>query len=96
MDDFAGEFMSGEEGAPKSAVKRLTKRIEDDMRRLTINSPEWCVCRSSRSTKVVSPPDLTASRIRRDSLNAANMAVQLLWADEKELRMEHYREVVQT
>jgi hypothetical protein len=44
----------------------------------------------------VSPPDLTASRIRRDSLNAANMAVQLLWADEKELRMEHYREVVQT
>lgn len=43
MDEFAGEFTSGEEGAPKSAVKRLTKRVEDDMRRLTINSPEWYV-----------------------------------------------------
>lgn len=33
---------------------------------------------------------------RRDTLNAANMATQLLWADEKELRMENYKEVVQT
>lgn len=56
MDDYAEEFLSGKEGAPKSAVKRLTKKIEDDMHRLTVNAPDWCV---SLLRRVVLSPRLT-------------------------------------
>jgi hypothetical protein len=32
----------------------------------------------------------------RDSLNAAQMARELLWDDEEDLGMEHFKEVSQT
>lgn len=48
MDDYAEDFLSGKEGAPKLAVKRLTKKIEDDMHRLTVNAPDWYVPPSLR------------------------------------------------
>lgn len=41
MDDFESEFMSDEEGAAKHAVKRLTKKLELEMMKLTINAPDW-------------------------------------------------------
>jgi glycerol-3-phosphate O-acyltransferase/dihydroxyacetone phosphate acyltransferase len=72
MDDYAEEFLSGEEGAAKAAVKRLTSRIADEMFKLTINAEDW------------------------DTLNAAQMARELLWEDEQDLRMEDFVEVSQT
>jgi glycerol-3-phosphate O-acyltransferase/dihydroxyacetone phosphate acyltransferase len=43
MDDYEEEFLSGEDGAAKKAVKRLTKKIELEMLKLTINAPDWYV-----------------------------------------------------
>jgi hypothetical protein len=43
MDDYEEEFLSGEEGSAKKAVKRLTKKIELEMLKLTVNSPDWYV-----------------------------------------------------
>ena len=39
--DYAEEFLSGVEGAPRSAVKKLTQQIESDLIRATINAPDW-------------------------------------------------------
>ena len=41
MDEFHTQFMSTVEGEPRSAVKRLTHRIEQDMVELTVNAPDW-------------------------------------------------------
>lgn len=35
--------MSGEEGAPRAAVKRLTAVIERELTQSTINAPDWSV-----------------------------------------------------
>jgi glycerol-3-phosphate O-acyltransferase/dihydroxyacetone phosphate acyltransferase len=42
MDDYEKEFLSEEEGANKLAVKRLTKKIGLEIRKMTVNSPNWC------------------------------------------------------
>ncbi|CED83161.1 Phospholipid/glycerol acyltransferase [Phaffia rhodozyma] len=72
VDEYSEQFLSTEEVEAKSAVKRLTKSVEDAMIELTVNAPDW------------------------DTLNAAILARQLLWANEKDLRMENFREVTQT
>jgi glycerol-3-phosphate O-acyltransferase/dihydroxyacetone phosphate acyltransferase len=41
MDEYSEEFLSGVEGAPKAAVKRLTARIEDEILKLTVNGEDW-------------------------------------------------------
>jgi hypothetical protein len=41
MDDYEDEFLSGAEGAAKKAAKRLTKKVELEMLKLTVNSPDW-------------------------------------------------------
>lgn len=41
MDAYEEEFLSTADGAAKKAVKRLTKKIELEMLKLTINSPDW-------------------------------------------------------
>lgn len=41
MDDFEDDFMSLEEGVSKQAVKRLTKRLELEMMKMSINAPDW-------------------------------------------------------
>jgi glycerol-3-phosphate O-acyltransferase/dihydroxyacetone phosphate acyltransferase len=41
MSEFEGEFLSEEEGSSRSAVKKLTKRLELDMMKLTVNAPDW-------------------------------------------------------
>ena len=43
MEDYLGQFMSGEEGAPRAAVKRLTAVIERELTQSTINAPDWSV-----------------------------------------------------
>lgn len=41
MDDYMGQFISEQEGAPRAAVKRLTAAIERELTQLTINAPDW-------------------------------------------------------
>ncbi|KAK4688147.1 hypothetical protein P7C73_g1970, partial [Tremellales sp. Uapishka_1] len=41
MDDYQEEFMSEADGADKSAVKRLTRRVDFEIRKFTVNSPDW-------------------------------------------------------
>lgn len=41
MDEFREQFMSTVQGEPRSAVKRLTHRIEQEMVELTVNAPDW-------------------------------------------------------
>jgi glycerol-3-phosphate O-acyltransferase/dihydroxyacetone phosphate acyltransferase len=41
MDAFEEQFLSEEEGANKLAVKRLTKTLELEMMKLTVNAPDW-------------------------------------------------------
>lgn len=52
MDAFEEEFMSLEEGASKLAVKRLTKRLELEMMKMSVNAPDWWVRRARRSDHV--------------------------------------------
>ena len=42
MEEYKGQFLSGAEGAPRAAVKRLTKAIENELVEATINAPDWC------------------------------------------------------
>lgn len=41
MDPYIEQFLSSDEGAPRAAVKRLTKTIEARLVELTINAPDW-------------------------------------------------------
>jgi hypothetical protein len=41
MDPYLDEFRSGVEGAPRGAVKRLTRDIEHELVAVTINAPDW-------------------------------------------------------
>lgn len=50
MDEYEPEFLSENEGAARSAVKKLTRRIEIEMFKLTINAPDWWVPRLIRLT----------------------------------------------
>jgi hypothetical protein len=41
MDAFEEQFLSTEEGQSKLAVKRLTKIIELELWKNTVNAPDW-------------------------------------------------------
>lgn len=41
MDQYEEEFMSQSEGASKHAVKKMTRAIEVELRKTTVNSPDW-------------------------------------------------------
>lgn len=41
MDIFEEEFMSEAEGANKHAVKKLTRTLEVELRKATVNAPDW-------------------------------------------------------
>ena len=41
MSAYKDEFMSDIEGAPRAAIKRLTRAIESELVEATINSPDW-------------------------------------------------------
>ena len=43
LKEFEAQFLSDVAGEPRTAVKRLTQRIEEDMTRLSINAPDWFV-----------------------------------------------------
>lgn len=41
MDEYEADFLSEKEGESKLAVKRLTRQIELEMRKATVNAPDW-------------------------------------------------------
>jgi hypothetical protein len=49
LDPYKEQFFSGEEGAPRLAVKRLTQAIEGQLVENTINAPDWYVLRMFRT-----------------------------------------------
>jgi len=43
MIDYDEDFLSGDDVRRRLAVKRLTRKIDLDMRRMTVNAPDWQV-----------------------------------------------------
>lgn len=41
MDTFKEEFLNDSEGASKHAVKRMTRALEVELRKMTVNAPDW-------------------------------------------------------
>lgn len=41
MEGYEEGFLSKEEGSSRSAVKRMTRKLELEMMKLTINAPDW-------------------------------------------------------
>ncbi|KAI5117860.1 hypothetical protein M0805_007703 [Coniferiporia weirii] len=51
LKDYESQFISGVDGEPRAAVKRLTQRIEGDLTRLTINAPDWDTLYAARMAR---------------------------------------------
>ncbi|KAI1794218.1 glycerol-3-phosphate-acyltransferase [Ganoderma leucocontextum] len=51
MEDHLGQFMSGEVGASRAAVKRLTAVIERELTQSTINAPDWDTLYAARMAR---------------------------------------------
>ncbi|KAI0708950.1 glycerol-3-phosphate-acyltransferase [Cerioporus squamosus] len=51
MEDYMVQFMSGEDGAPRAAVKRLTAAIERELTQSTINAPDWDTLYTARMAR---------------------------------------------
>jgi glycerol-3-phosphate O-acyltransferase/dihydroxyacetone phosphate acyltransferase len=47
MEAYKEQFFSDVEGAPRAAVKRLTRAIENELLGATVNAPDWYVYVSS-------------------------------------------------
>lgn len=90
MDEYREQFFSGVEGAPRAAVKRLTRAIEMELVEATINAPDWYF-------DIVSPETAGADVIQiRDTLYSARMARDLLWEDERSIDLEEFVTISQT
>ncbi|OAX39732.1 hypothetical protein K503DRAFT_738887 [Rhizopogon vinicolor AM-OR11-026] len=50
-DEYKEQFFSGLEGAPRAAVKRLTRAIERELVEATINAPDWNTLYSARMAR---------------------------------------------
>ncbi|OBZ70864.1 Glycerol-3-phosphate O-acyltransferase 2 [Grifola frondosa] len=51
LDEYLGQFLSQEEGAPRSAVKRLTASIEAELLKATVNAPDWDTLYAARMAR---------------------------------------------
>ncbi|KAF8161060.1 hypothetical protein B0H34DRAFT_699266 [Crassisporium funariophilum] len=51
MDQYKDQFFSGEEGAPRAAVKRLTSAIETELIETSINAPDWDTLYAARMAR---------------------------------------------
>ncbi|KII92721.1 hypothetical protein PLICRDRAFT_696028 [Plicaturopsis crispa FD-325 SS-3] len=51
MDAYIEQFLSDEEGAPRAAVKRLTRAIEVELMEATINAPDWDTLYTARMAR---------------------------------------------
>jgi hypothetical protein len=76
---------------PKSAVKKLTAKITEELIKVTVNAPDWLVL------LLVDPVNgsLTIFSTCRDSRHAATMARKILWPDDRKLPLIHLRHIDQ-
>ncbi|KAI0058117.1 hypothetical protein BV25DRAFT_1830479 [Artomyces pyxidatus] len=51
MDPYIEQFLQEDEGAPRAAVKRLTRAIEAQLFELTINAPDWDTLYAARMAR---------------------------------------------
>ncbi|KZT04264.1 glycerol-3-phosphate-acyltransferase [Laetiporus sulphureus 93-53] len=51
IDPYLEQFMSIEEGAPRSAVKRLTAALEQKLIETTVNAPDWDTLYAARMAR---------------------------------------------
>ncbi|KZT63684.1 hypothetical protein DAEQUDRAFT_815496 [Daedalea quercina L-15889] len=51
MDPYLDQFLSSEEGAPRTAVKRLTAALEQQLVETTINAPDWDTLYAARMAR---------------------------------------------
>ncbi|KDR75944.1 hypothetical protein GALMADRAFT_68407 [Galerina marginata CBS 339.88] len=72
LDPYKEQFFSGVEGAPRAAVKRLTRSIERELVEASINAPDW------------------------DTLYAARMARDLLWEQDRSIKLDDFVTISQT
>src|SRR5262245_52267695 len=89
MDAYKQQFMSRVEGAPRAAVKRLTKAIETELTEATVNAPDWYVMWNSCTD---GDPNLQS----RDTLYAARMARDLMWEGDKSINLDEFVIISQT
>ncbi|KAF5385969.1 hypothetical protein D9615_002530 [Tricholomella constricta] len=51
LDAYKEQFLSGQEGAPRAAVKRLTRAIESELVEATVNAPDWDTLYAARMVR---------------------------------------------
>ncbi|KAJ7122064.1 hypothetical protein C8R43DRAFT_1149056 [Mycena crocata] len=51
MDSYIEQFLSGSEGAPRTAVKRLSRAIESGLVGATVNAPDWDTLYAARMAR---------------------------------------------
>ncbi|KAL7418530.1 hypothetical protein Q5752_006988 [Cryptotrichosporon argae] len=51
VEDYEEEFLSEKEGASKAAVKRMTKKIEQELLEITVNAPDWDTAFAAQMTR---------------------------------------------
>jgi len=84
VDDYVEEFLNG---APKTAVKKMTSEIEKRLRLVTPNAKDWLV--------LPKRPVTFSHECRRKSYNAAQMAKELLFEDVNQIKRDQYRNLLQ-
>lgn len=88
MEEYKDQFLSKEEGAPRAAVKRLSRKIEEALIEATINAPDWYVG--------TLPSEHASNLFFRDTLYAARMARDLLWEAHKSISLDEFVVISQT
>jgi glycerol-3-phosphate O-acyltransferase/dihydroxyacetone phosphate acyltransferase len=105
VEPYVEEFLV----SPKAAVKKLTAKIAEEMKKVTVNAPDWFVLfpqsflhlflHISHLTSVLAFHLLapcTDIFLNRESRNAATMARKILWPDDRKLPLNHLRKIDQT
>jgi len=86
---YAEEFMN----EPKTAVKKLTAKIKQQMHDLTINAPDWYVL---LTLAFIPLTDQYPCQIYRDTLRAAETARELLWGDNAHVPLSDWTSITQS
>ena len=91
MDAFEEQFMSSEDGLSRLAFNDPTPTIEMALWRQTVNAPDWSV-----SPLLAAPAMGSSADQRRETAYAAQMARELLWESEDDLKLVDFVDVSQT
>lgn len=77
VDDYLSEFLSEDEGAARSAAKRLTRDIENWLIKSTVNAPDWDTLYSARMARDLLWPDEKSIDLK-EFVNISQTLVDLL------------------